>query len=265
MLGHPSRNPRRTALRRVDIFGLHNDWCANLTAFAFVFVECVKLATCGAPLCASAGTMMCVFVALPTGFTLVVFVCSCFGPIGRVHRSVDGSFFPFKMTFPLYQTSQFVFVKTTSHPALHSTLIPIKDAIDNLGTTCPTNIIGSPGIVMSHVCVDFTFVPSGRFIVSGRIAGWRFLQGVPSMMNIEVAPVSAIASDVAMVNALRYCGFGAPNRSLAVAAIDLLMVACTLCTFGASCVRFEVMIVMSSSSLVVVTLMIWVGSEVSLA
>jgi hypothetical protein len=34
-----------------------------------------------------------------------------------------------------------------------------------------------------------------------------------------------------MVNALRYCGFGAPNRSLAVAAIDLLMVACTLCTF----------------------------------
>ncbi len=84
---------------------------------------------------------------------------------------------------------------------------------------------------MSHECVDFTFVPSGRFIVSGSIAGWRLLQGVPSMMNIEVAPVSAIASDVAMAIALRYCGFGAPNSSFAVAAIVLLMVACTLCTF----------------------------------
>ncbi len=39
MFGHPSRNPRRTALRRVNIFGLHNDWSANLTAFAFVLTE----------------------------------------------------------------------------------------------------------------------------------------------------------------------------------------------------------------------------------
>jgi hypothetical protein len=82
------------------------------------------------------------------------------------------------------------------------------------------------------------------------------------MMNIKVAPVSAIASDVAMAIALRYCGFGAPNISLAVAAIDIFVVACTLRTFGASCVRFKVMIVLSSSSLVAVTLMIWVGSEV---
>ena len=28
------------------------------------------------------------------------------------------------------------------------TLILINDAIDNFGTTCPTNTIGSPGIVM---------------------------------------------------------------------------------------------------------------------
>jgi hypothetical protein len=142
--------------------------------------------------------------------------------------------------------------------------MPINDAIDNLGTTCPTNTFGSPGIVMSHVCVDFTFDPSGRLIVSGRIAGRRLSHGVPSMMNIEVAPVSAIASDVAMAIALRYCGFGAPNISLAVAAIDFVG-ACTLCTFRASCVLFEVMIVLSSSSLVAVTLMNWVGSEVLLA
>ncbi len=200
----------------------------------------MKLATCGLPSWASDGTLMLFCGAWPTGFiagvtllcsALVFVACSFFGPIGSVHRSVDGSFFPLKIIFPLYHALQFVFVNITLHPASHKTLMPINDAIDNLGTTCPTNPIGSPGIVMSHVCVDFTFVQSGRLIVSGRIAGWRFSQGVPSMMNIEVAPVSAIASDVAMVNALRYCGFGAPNRSLAVAAIDLLMVACTLCTF----------------------------------
>jgi hypothetical protein len=65
-----------------------------------------------------------------------------------------------------------------------------------------------------------------------------------------------------MAIALRYCGFGAPNRSLAVAAIDLLVVACILRTFCASCVQFEVMIILSSLSIFSVTLMIWVGSKV---
>ena len=123
---------------------------------------------------------------------------------------------PFKIIFPLYHTLQFVFVNTTSHPALHRTLMPINDAIDIFGTTCPTNTIGSPGIVMSHVCVDFTFVPSGRLIVSGRIAGRRFLHGVPSMMKIDLAPVSANACNAAMMIALRYCLFGDPNSSRAV-------------------------------------------------
>ena len=114
---------------------------------------------------------------------------------------------------------------------------------------------------MPHVCVDFTFVPSGRLIVSGRIAGWRFLHGVPSMMKIGVAHVSAITCDAAMAIALIYCGFGAPNSSRAVAAIDFLVVSFPLRTFGASCVRFKVMIVLSLPSLVAVTLMIWGGPK----
>ena len=146
------------------------------------------------------------------GLTLGFISCS-FGLIGSVHKSVDGSFFPVKITFPLYHTSHFVLVNNTLHPALHRTLMPINDAIDNFGTTCPTNTFGSPGIVMSHVCVDFTFVPSSRLMVSGRMASRRFSHGVPSMMNIEVAPVSAISCDAAMAIALRYCGFSAPNSS----------------------------------------------------
>lgn len=38
-LGHPLRNPLRTALRREDMRGLHSDWCANLTALARVRTE----------------------------------------------------------------------------------------------------------------------------------------------------------------------------------------------------------------------------------
>ncbi len=140
--------------------------------------------------------------------------------------------------------------------------MPINNAIDDLGTTCPTNIMVSPGIVMSHVCVDFTFFLSVRLIVSSRIVGRRFLHGVPSMMKIKVAPVSAIACNVAMAIALRYCGFGVLNSSLAVAAIDLLLEACIFCTIGTSCVQFDVMIVLSLLSLLAITLIIWVGSKV---
>ena len=41
------------------------------------------------------------------------------------------------------------------------------------------------------------------------------------MIKIDVAPVSAIASDVAIVIAFRYCVEGLPNILLAVAAIDV--------------------------------------------
>ena len=41
-LGQPSRNPERTAFSSVEIGGLHIDWCANLTAFSFVRMECAK-------------------------------------------------------------------------------------------------------------------------------------------------------------------------------------------------------------------------------
>ncbi len=44
MYGHPLRNPCLVALRRMEIFGLHNGWCANLTLLARVRIECKKAA-----------------------------------------------------------------------------------------------------------------------------------------------------------------------------------------------------------------------------
>ncbi len=98
--------------------------------------------------------------------------------------------------------------------------MPIKDSIDNLGTMCPVNIKGRPWILMLQRCINLTWLPLGKFNVNCFVAGQMFLTGFPSKMNMDVAPVSAIACNVAIIIALRYRGVGAPNRCLAMAAND---------------------------------------------
>jgi hypothetical protein len=85
---------------------------------------------------------------------------------------------------------------------------------------CPVKIVGRPGIVMSHMCVDFTLLPSGKLIVNGCNEGRKLLTGVPSMINMEVAPVSAIAWFFLTTIVLRYCWLREPNNCRAVAAKD---------------------------------------------
>jgi hypothetical protein len=113
----PLRNPRLVALRRVEIFGLHNDWCANLTLLARVRIECKK----AVPSCISRGG--CGARPIPgqgcgKSIWLWVVRIPSFG-IGRVHRSVLGSLYPLKITLPLYTASHFSLSKITLHPTLH--------------------------------------------------------------------------------------------------------------------------------------------------
>ena len=75
------------------------------------------------------------------------------------------------------------------------------------GTMDPVNTIGRPGIFMSHMCVDVTLLPSGKLIVIGLFVVRMFLTSVPFMMNIEVAPVLAIASVEAIVIAFAHSNF----------------------------------------------------------
>ena len=121
--GHPSRNLFRTAFNIVEIFGLHNDWCANFTAFTLVLIECVnpaidwcgarpkhgpgrgRAATCMRPhvlrlLSSAFGSKMhafrteavCIFTCGPcAGVPGAVHTIAGVGTMGRVHRSVDGS------------------------------------------------------------------------------------------------------------------------------------------------------------------------------
>ncbi len=44
-VGHPLRNPLQAALSNLKIFGLHNNWCENLTLFACVCTKCINAAS----------------------------------------------------------------------------------------------------------------------------------------------------------------------------------------------------------------------------
>ncbi len=140
--------------------------------------------------------------------------------IGNVHRLVAWSFVPDKITVPLYHISHFLLSNTTLHPALHNGRIPIREATFNDGTMCPVNVCGGPGIWMLQTWVNRIVVQSGKFILSGLVAIRLLSTSALSMMNIAVAPVSAIALFAAMVSTFKYCGIGVPNMVRAVAAIE---------------------------------------------
>jgi hypothetical protein len=74
-------------------------------------------------------------------------------------------------------------------------------------------------MTMSHTCVDWTCLPSGKLIITGLTATRLLSASASSIMKMEVAPVSATACVVAIVNAFRYCGVGQPNNLLAAKAL----------------------------------------------
>ncbi len=113
--------------------------------------------------------------------------------MGRVHRSVLGSLYPCKITRPFYTTSHLTSLKTTLHPTLHRGWIPMSKAVFSAGMMCPVSVPGNPGIVMLHTCINFTFLPSGRFTVRGFVAMHLFTTSTPSITKMDVAPVSATA------------------------------------------------------------------------
>ncbi len=85
------------------------------------------------------------------------------------------------------------------------------------GMMCPVKTVGSPGIIMLQICIDIICLPSGKLIVRRVLATRLLTMTRPSMMNMDIVPVSAIAWFVAMVNAFKYCGVGVPKMCRAVA------------------------------------------------
>jgi hypothetical protein len=128
--------------------------------------------------------------------------------IGRLQRSVWGSLYPLKTNLLLYMMSQYFSVNVTMHPVLHKILIPTNDAIVNPWTMCPVRTVGRPGIIMSHVCIDLTTAPLGKFILNGFIAICTLLIFKLSIVNREVVPVSAtacfLANDIVLLSAAQF-------------------------------------------------------------
>ena len=102
-------------------------------------------------------------------------------------------------------------------------------------------------------------------MVSGVVAIRLFTTSTPSMIKIDVAPVSAIACVVAIVNAFRYWCVGQPNNFLAAVALVCLGISRPIVTVqsglhvgGVACDKFDAFTVASS----VKPRVYWVGSEV---
>ncbi len=83
----------------------------------------------------------------------------------------------------------------------------MSEAVLRSRMMCPVSVTGNPGILMSHACVDLTFLPSGRLTVRGFVATRLFATSTPSVTKMDVTPVSATAWFGAMVIVLIYCGF----------------------------------------------------------
>lgn len=85
----------------------------------------------------------------------------------------------------------------------------MRDATDKDGTMCPVKTVGNPGIIMSQTCEDCTIRPSGKFTVSGLSAIRLLSTSTPSIIKMDVAPVSAIARSREIVTAETTCFTGA--------------------------------------------------------
>jgi hypothetical protein len=80
---------------------------------------------------------------------------------------------------------------------------------------------------MSQMCVDVTLLPSDKLIVIGLSDLRRFLTGVPFITKIDVAPVSAIACNLAIVIAFTHsnCLMKAAAAAYFVLQLDVIIVA----------------------------------------
>ena len=93
------------ALRSVDIFGLHNDWCANFTSLAQVEMECAMFVVCCTALDCTA-----------LGRTGSVGDC-CVEWIASVHKSVVAFLYPLRM--PLPHNARYRTLRCTSPHTIH--------------------------------------------------------------------------------------------------------------------------------------------------
>ena len=108
------------------------------------------------------------------------------------------------------------------------------------GTMWPVDVTGRPGIVTLQMCVDCTFIPSGRLIDMGFVARRLFCTLVSFITKTDVAPVSAMAWAGSIDMTLAICSMIGCSMVVDKFAAALTMSECC-------CMRFNAMTVLSSS------------------
>jgi hypothetical protein len=82
----------------------------------------------------------------------------------------------------------------------------------------PVKTMGNPEMVMLQTCEDIICHPLGMLIFNDFAAGHLLTTSLPSMMKMEVAPVSAIAWVDVIVIAFRNSCVGLPHNNRTAAA-----------------------------------------------
>ena len=120
--------------------------------------------------------------------------------VGSTHKPVAGSLPPVQTILSLKQTQHSCASQTTLHPASVNILIEINDVCAIPGTMCACLAsLGSLGTLISHVCIDFNWLPCGRLIVRVFFMIFMLDTFVPGSMKCPVVPESATAISTAIL------------------------------------------------------------------
>ena len=113
---------------------------------------------------------------------------------GTIHSPVRVHFLPVSTVVPLYFTVTSIIVILTSHPALHSVTMEIRECELSPGMTCATLAArGSLGRSNIPTCVDCILLPSGSVTWIGSSSGFLCARGASETKKFPVAPESSTA------------------------------------------------------------------------
>ena len=102
--------------------------------------------------------------------------------------------FPHISVRPLYLMVHPIFVKSTSHPALHSVTTLMRECDAKPGMMWARRAAaGRPGRSNVLVCVDCTLLPLGSRATIGFWVGWMLVTCAPVVRKMLVAPESKMA------------------------------------------------------------------------
>jgi hypothetical protein len=168
-------------------------------------------------------------VAMVMGGRLLVgsIVSGSMGWRGIIHNPVRMHLLPHRIMRPQYLIKHPIFMNSTSHPALHSMTMLMRECEANLGMMC-ARVVGRSGKSSVHVCVDCTRAPLGKCATMGLMARRTLLMGALVVRKLLIAlefkmaqllmesmSILTVRRRAAVVRAYGWVGFGREGNNFA--------------------------------------------------